>query len=214
MRTIPAALLGVGTACILLVSRQDTGQSRALRPELRLRPEHIVPDARSGLRLRQQIPHYQRLTVVGPSHLSGRRNAGDGRPHPQCWAGRRSGVQRDRTGNDSARRRRAVSRGGSRTAPQQQNAELFSPPYLSKGPQPPTSSVPSSVRYGTSFRVLTPQAATITRASLIRLGSVTHAFDMNQRFQRLSFTRQSDGTTLRSICVMPSPHRIPVEAWL
>ena len=34
----------------------------------------------------------------------------------------------------------------------------------------------------------TAQASSIAKVSLIRLGSVTHAFDMNQRFQKLAFT--------------------------
>jgi len=44
--------------------------------------------------------------------------------------------------------------------------------------------------------VTTPEAAAITRVSLIRLGSVTHAFDMNQRFQWLSFVRQDQRLTI------------------
>ena len=51
-------------------------------------------------------------------------------------------------------------------------------------------------RYGTTFRVMTPDAAAIAKISLIRLGSVTHAFDMNQRYQRLGFTRDATGLTV------------------
>ena len=46
------------------------------------------------------------------------------------------------------------------------------------------------------FRVLTPQASATTHVSLIRLGAVTHAFDENQRFQRLSFTADATGLTV------------------
>jgi hypothetical protein len=81
-------------------------------------------------------------------------------------------------------------------APNQRNAELFSPPYLSKGARPVITSAPSSVRYGETFRLLTPQAAAITHVSLIRLGAVTHAFDENQRFQRPSFTANATGLTV------------------
>jgi galactose oxidase len=86
--------------------------------------------------------------------------------------------------------------GGGAGAPNQLNAELYSPPYLFKGARPTISSAPASVGYGASFRVLTPNASTITRVSLIRLGSVTHAFDENQRFQRLSFTADGTGLTV------------------
>jgi hypothetical protein len=81
-------------------------------------------------------------------------------------------------------------------APNQLNAELFSPPYLSRGARPTISSAPTSVAYSSQFRVLTPQAAAITRVSLIRLGAATHAFDANQRFQRLSFTADATGLTV------------------
>jgi hypothetical protein len=56
--------------------------------------------------------------------------------------------------------------------------------------------VPAEVAYGGRFRVATPQAGTITRVSLIRLGSVTHAFDENQRFQRLTFSADASGLTV------------------
>ena len=58
------------------------------------------------------------------------------------------------------------------------------------------SNAPTAVSYGSRFRVLTPQAGAITRVSLVRLGAATHAFDENQRFQRLSFTADASGLTV------------------
>jgi hypothetical protein len=81
-------------------------------------------------------------------------------------------------------------------APNERNAELFSPPYLFRGARPVIATAPSEVRYGDQFRIETPQAAAITHVSLIRLGAVTHAFDQNQRFQRLSFTADANGLTV------------------
>ena len=81
-------------------------------------------------------------------------------------------------------------------APNQNNAELFSPPYLFKGARPTITAAPSLVAYGGSFSVTSPDAATISQISLVRLGSVTHGFDMNQRFQWLSFTRNSGALTV------------------
>jgi hypothetical protein len=81
-------------------------------------------------------------------------------------------------------------------APDEHNAELFSPPYLFRGARPVISSAPSEVQYGGQFRIETPQASNITHVSLIRLGAVTHAFDQNQRFQRLTFTADANGLTL------------------
>lgn len=80
--------------------------------------------------------------------------------------------------------------------PEERSAELYSPPYLAKGPRPTIAAAPEQVGWGTSFNVQTPEAAEIAKVSLIRLGSVTHAFDMNQRLLRLPFTRQSGGLTI------------------
>lgn len=79
-------------------------------------------------------------------------------------------------------------------APDQRNAEIFSPPYLFAGARPTISSAPTTVPYKQTVKVQTAQAASIAKVSLIRLGSVTHAFDMNQRYRTLSFTQS--GTTL------------------
>ena len=81
-------------------------------------------------------------------------------------------------------------------APAERNAELFSPPYLFRGARPRITSAPSEVGYDDQFRIETPQSESITHVSLIRLGAVTHAFDQNQRFQRLSFTADATGLTV------------------
>ena len=43
----------------------------------------------------------------------------------------------------------------------QTNAEIYSPPYLFKGPRPTISSAPAAAAYGSSFDVTTPNAAQI-----------------------------------------------------
>ena len=80
---------------------------------------------------------------------------------------------------------RVLSSGGDN----QPNAEVFSPPYLFKGARPVVTSSPSSITYGESFFVDTPDATSITAVTLVRLSAVTHAFDMNQRFLRLAFSQ-------------------------
>jgi hypothetical protein len=75
-------------------------------------------------------------------------------------------------------------------------AELYSPPYLFNGPQPTMTAPPASVVYGQAFTVQSPDAASITRATLIRPGSNTHAFDQDQRFNELNFTRGSNSLTI------------------
>jgi hypothetical protein len=76
------------------------------------------------------------------------------------------------------------------------NAELFSPPYLFKGARPTISSAPTAVGYNQSFFLGTPTPSAITRVTLVRLGSVTHAFDANQRFNELKFVRTTGGLTV------------------
>jgi len=79
------------------------------------------------------------------------------------------------------------------------NAEIFSPPYLFKGTRPTISSISATTMgYGQSFFVGTPAPSGITRATLVRLGSVTHAFDSNQRFNELSFVRTTGGLTVKT----------------
>jgi hypothetical protein len=86
--------------------------------------------------------------------------------------------------------------GGS--GPDEKNAEIFSPPYLFKGARPTITSAPSAVGYDEDFNVSTPDGASIAKVSLIRLGSVTHAFDANQRFNPLSFTQNGGGLSIHS----------------
>jgi fibronectin type 3 domain-containing protein len=75
------------------------------------------------------------------------------------------------------------------TAPTDQfESEIFTPPYLLKGARPVITSAPSTAAYGSSISVQTPDAANIGSVSLIRLGSVTHSFNTNQRIVQLPFT--------------------------
>jgi hypothetical protein len=67
------------------------------------------------------------------------------------------------------------------------DAQIFSPPYLFNGDgtlatRPVITQAPSRVGYGTSFTLGVADPAGVVRISLTRLGSVTHAFDQNQRF--------------------------------
>ena len=69
------------------------------------------------------------------------------------------------------------------------DAQVFSPPYLFRGPRPVITSAPASVTYGATFDVGTPQPDDVRTVSWIRLPSVTHSFDENQRINFLSFQR-------------------------
>jgi hypothetical protein len=67
--------------------------------------------------------------------------------------------------------------------------EIFSPPYLFKGPRPAISAAPSSAGYGQQITISSPDAAAITSVVLIRVGSVTHQVDTDQRALPLTFAR-------------------------
>ena len=71
-------------------------------------------------------------------------------------------------------------------------AQVYSPPYLFRGRRPDIAQAPKEINYGTRFAVTTTQADRIERVTLVRLGSVTHAFNHNQRFLELAFTRNGD----------------------
>jgi len=94
--------------------------------------------------------------------------------------------------------RAAHGSGDAGGAADERSYEIFSPPYLFKGPRPSiTSASPGVVAYGQSILVETPDAASIAKVTLIRLGSVTHAFDQAQRLVPLSFTRELGGVSVQ-----------------
>jgi hypothetical protein len=76
------------------------------------------------------------------------------------------------------------------------DAEVFSPPYLFKGARPSITSAPPNISYGLSFPVTTPNATSISTVSLVRLSTVTHSTNMNQRFLRLAFSQAGGGLTV------------------
>jgi hypothetical protein len=67
------------------------------------------------------------------------------------------------------------------------DGQIFSPPYLFKGERPAITSAPDSVSYGQSFEVGASQPNEMGKVSWIRLPSVTHSFDENQRINFLQF---------------------------
>jgi len=70
--------------------------------------------------------------------------------------------------------------------------EIWSPPYLFRGPRPVISSVQRGVGYGESFDIGTPDAGLVDSVVLLRTPSPQHADDSDQRALRLEFTRSGD----------------------
>lgn len=76
------------------------------------------------------------------------------------------------------------------------NYEIFSPPYLFRGPRPMVTAAPSSVAYGQQAFVETVDGADIAKVAFIRLSSVTHALDQGARFVPLAFSPVPGGLSV------------------
>ncbi|HYH00642.1 MAG TPA: carboxypeptidase regulatory-like domain-containing protein [Terriglobales bacterium] len=85
---------------------------------------------------------------------------------------------------------RVFSGGGNVAGPTYQ---IFSPPYLFAGARPTISSAPNTARYGQTVLIGTPNATSISKVTLLALGSTTHTLEQNQRFMRVSFTQTTGG---------------------
>ena len=82
------------------------------------------------------------------------------------------------------------------------NAQVFTPPYLfasdgsgALAPRPAIAAAPAAATYAAPFQIDTPQAASIAKVALIRLGAVTHSVNMEQRYVPLSFTAAAGSLT-------------------
>ena len=88
-------------------------------------------------------------------------------------------------------------------------AQVYSPPYLynpdgTLARRPVLESAPSRLRYGASFTLQSVDAATVHRGTLIRLSSVTHAFNQSQLVLPLTFTAAGANTLGASLPANPS----------
>jgi hypothetical protein len=69
--------------------------------------------------------------------------------------------------------------------------EVYSPPYLFRGPRPTIASAPSVVTLPSTFDIGSPNAASIAAVALLRCGSSTHAFNPDQRYVGLAIQGSS-----------------------
>ena len=88
--------------------------------------------------------------------------------------------------------------GGVDYANSQLTLQVFTPPYLynadgTLASRPTITSAPGRLGYGQHFTVQTPNAASVTRGTLIRLSSVTHAFNQSQLIYPLAFAAAGSG---------------------
>jgi hypothetical protein len=83
------------------------------------------------------------------------------------------------------------------------DAEIYYPPYLYDGagrfaPRPRITGGATALSYGAAHAVEVDHAAAIARVTLIKTGSVTHSFNMEQRFLELPFPRDGDTLQVRA----------------
>lgn len=73
--------------------------------------------------------------------------------------------------------------------------EIYSPPYLFRGPRPVISSAPDAVTVGigSSFEIQTPDPSAVLTVALVRCGTATHAFGIDQRWVDLAITGMLPG---------------------
>jgi len=74
------------------------------------------------------------------------------------------------------------------------DAQIFSPPYLFQGACPEITTAPKVINYGKQFTVQISHSSEARQINLVRLSSVTHAFNQNQRIiKNLVFTSNGEG---------------------
>lgn len=86
------------------------------------------------------------------------------------------------------------------------DAQIFHPPYLFNGPRPDILTAPDEVTYGETFEVGTSNPEEIGHVSWIRLPSVTHSFDQNQRINFLASSIKQQKLT---VTAPPNPNVCP-----
>jgi len=84
--------------------------------------------------------------------------------------------------------------------------EIYSPPYLFKGTRPTITAAPATIAPDQTYFVGTPDAASITKVSLLATGSVTHGQNMSQRYDTLTFTQTAGGV---NVTIPPGASRTP-----
>jgi hypothetical protein len=94
---------------------------------------------------------------------------------------------------------RVIMAGGNHDNPnytENRNAEIYSPPYLFKGPRPTVTAAPDVAELGDTIFVETPDAASIAKTLWIVPGAVTHAQDWTQRANILDFSAVEGGLNI------------------
>ena len=88
--------------------------------------------------------------------------------------------------------------------------EIFSPPYLFRGPRPVIGAAPAQCTYGQAIQIKSPQAGNIKWASLIRPCVTTHSFDGSQRLVDLDITARRAANLMATV---PANRNLTPPGW-
>ena len=77
---------------------------------------------------------------------------------------------------------------GGAPARDQRYIEVFTPPYLLRGPRPHITGTPATVTWGASFNIQSTDAPRVTSVALLRPCAMTHHTDAGQRYIKLPIT--------------------------
>jgi len=88
--------------------------------------------------------------------------------------------------------------------------ELFSPPYLFRGPRPTIGAVATEWTYGQTIAIPSPEAGSLRWAHLMRPCVTTHSFDGSQRLVDLPIASQAAGVVKATV---PANRNIVPPGW-
>jgi hypothetical protein len=82
--------------------------------------------------------------------------------------------------------------------------EIFSPPYLFRGPRPTITQAPSEWKYGQTIQIGSPDAGALRWLNLLRNCVTTHSFDGSQRLVDLEIVSQTGGIVVARLADNPN----------
>jgi galactose oxidase len=68
--------------------------------------------------------------------------------------------------------------------------EIYSPPYLFRGPRPRITSSPASVTYDEHVSIESPDACRVRKVAMIRASTITHHTNTDQRYLPLKWHQE------------------------
>ena len=90
------------------------------------------------------------------------------------------------------------------------SGEVFAPPHLFRGARPTIDGTPTEWPYDASMPIRSADAASIAAVHLVRLGSVTHSLNTDQRVVPLAF-EPTGGDTL--VARVPDDTGVAPPGW-